>query len=86
VDSQRPIRVALTNDFELVVAGLAHMLQGFDDRIAVLDPAVHGDTVDRQVDVALFDTFGHVGDGMDERARSSCSSPRDRATWTSRAP
>ena len=69
MDSPRPIRVALTNDFELVVAGLAHMLDAFDDRVVVLDTAIQGDSVDRRVDVALFDTFGHVSSGMDEIER-----------------
>lgn len=65
----RPIRVALTNDFELVVAGLAHMLEGFDDRVDVVDTAVQGEEVDRRVDVALFDTFAHAGNGFDEIER-----------------
>jgi DNA-binding NarL/FixJ family response regulator len=69
MDSPTPIRVALTNDFELVVAGLARMLAAFADRVTVLDTAVQGDSVDRRVDVALFDTFAHVGNGMDEVAR-----------------
>jgi DNA-binding NarL/FixJ family response regulator len=69
MESRRPIRVALTNDFELVVAGLARMLAGFDDRVTVVDTAVQPDTVDRRVDVALFDTFAHTGDGMDEIER-----------------
>jgi len=45
------------------------MLDGFDDRIAVVDTAVKGEPVDRRVDVALFDTFGHVGTGFDEIER-----------------
>ena len=69
MDSRPPIRVALTNDFELVVAGLARMLAGFDDRVTVVDTAVQPDTVDRRVDVALFDTFAHAGGGMDEIER-----------------
>ena len=69
MDSQQPIRVALTNDFELVVAGLARMLDKFPERVAVLDTAIQGEDVDRRVDVALFDTFGHVGNGFDEIER-----------------
>jgi DNA-binding NarL/FixJ family response regulator len=69
MDTQRPVRVALTNDFELVVAGLARMLDHFQDRIAVVDTSVQGEEVDRRVDVALFDTFGHVSDGLDEIER-----------------
>ena len=69
MDSPTPVRVALTNDFELVVAGLARMLAGFPDRIEVLDTSIQGEEVDRRVDVALFDTFGHVGNGFDEIER-----------------
>jgi DNA-binding NarL/FixJ family response regulator len=63
-----PVRVALTNDFEVVVAGLRQMLAPFD-RIRVVDTAVDGDGVDRRVDVALFDTFGHPTRGLDEIER-----------------
>ena len=69
MDSPTPVRVALTNDFELVVAGLARMLDGFPERIEVLDTSIQGEDVDRRVDVALFDTFGHVGNGFDEIER-----------------
>jgi DNA-binding NarL/FixJ family response regulator len=69
MDTSRPIRVALTNDFELVVAGLARMLDGFDDRVDVVDTSIHGQEVDRRVDVALFDTFGHMSNGIDEIER-----------------
>jgi len=54
MESSGPIRVAITNDFELVVAGLARMLGGFDDRVTVLDTATRGAPVDRRVDVALL--------------------------------
>jgi DNA-binding NarL/FixJ family response regulator len=69
METSSPIRVALTNDFELVVAGLARLLAGFDDRVSVVDTAVQAETVDRRVDVALFDTFGHIGNGFDEIER-----------------
>jgi DNA-binding NarL/FixJ family response regulator len=69
MDQPAPIRVAITNDFELVVAGLTRMLDEFDDRIAVVDTSIQGDGVDRRVDVALFDTFGHAGSGLDEIRR-----------------
>jgi len=69
MDTSTPVRVALTNDFELVVAGLARMLAAFPDRVEVLDTAVQGEGIDRRVDVALFDTFGHVGTGFEEIER-----------------
>ena len=64
-----PVRVALTNDFELVVAGLAKLLAAFPDRIDVVDTAVRGDDLDSTVDVALFDTFAHKGDELEEIGR-----------------
>ncbi len=64
-----PVRVAISNDFELVVFGVAQMLAPFGDRVAVVDSAVGGEDIDRRVDVALFDTFGHPNSGVDEVAR-----------------
>jgi DNA-binding NarL/FixJ family response regulator len=49
--------VAIVNDYELVVRGLAAMLEPYSDRVRLVDleaggePKVHAD-------VALFDTFG----------------------------
>lgn len=54
--TSRPVRVAILNDYEVVVHGLVAMLQPYDDRIAVVEADVGG-TVDRQVDVTLMDTF-----------------------------
>ncbi|PCN47062.1 helix-turn-helix transcriptional regulator [Curtobacterium sp. 'Ferrero'] len=52
----RRIRVALVNDYELVLRGLAHMLAPFADQIEVVQlDARH--RVDVDVDVALYDTF-----------------------------
>jgi DNA-binding NarL/FixJ family response regulator len=51
-----PIRVALVNDYQIVVDGLRSMLEPFAHRVRVVDTAV-GDTPDAVADVALFDTF-----------------------------
>jgi DNA-binding NarL/FixJ family response regulator len=51
-----PIRVALVNDYEIIVEGLRVMLEPFADRINVVE-LVAGDTPDMRCDVALFDTF-----------------------------
>ena len=61
-----PMRVALTNDFELVVAGLARLLEPFAQQVKVVDEPVRGAKVAEPVDLALFDTFGHPGSGLDE--------------------
>ena len=62
---QQPIRLAIVNDYDIVVAGVAGMLADYRDRVAVveLDVAV---PVVSDVDVILYDTFGQVqGDGVD---------------------
>ena len=60
-----PIRVAIVNDYELVVAGVASMLAPHHDRVAVVE-LDSGLPVISDVDVILYDTFGQVqGDGVD---------------------
>lgn len=55
------IRVAVCNDYEIVVAGLAAMLDTESD-IDVVQMFVVGDeTPDREIDVVLYDTFGREG-------------------------
>ena len=65
--SERRIKVAVVNDYELVVQGVATMLRAFRDRIEVVEVDVrenpHG-----EVDVALFDTYGHRQLGLDRVA------------------
>jgi DNA-binding NarL/FixJ family response regulator len=50
------IRLAIVNDYEVVVHGLASMLRSYNDRIEVVevDANVHPTS---EVDIALFDTF-----------------------------
>jgi NarL family two-component system response regulator LiaR len=60
-----PLRVAIVNDYEIVVAGVAAMLAPHHQRVAVveLDSSL---PVISDVDVILYDTFGQVqGDGVD---------------------
>jgi NarL family two-component system response regulator LiaR len=60
-----PVRIAIVNDYEIVVAGVAAMLEPYSDRIDIIElDASHQVTSD--VDVVLYDTFGQVqGDGVD---------------------
>jgi DNA-binding NarL/FixJ family response regulator len=61
----RPVRVAIVNDYELVVVGVAALLQPFRDRVEVVE-LDSGLPVLREVDVVLYDTFGQVqGRGVD---------------------
>jgi NarL family two-component system response regulator LiaR len=56
---ERPVSIAIVNDYELVVVGLAALLAPFSDRVSVveLDSKL---TVASEVDVVLYDTFGQV--------------------------
>ena len=63
--SPSSIRVAVVNDYEIVVAGVAAMLAPHRDRVSVveLDSSL---PVLSDVDVILYDTFAAVqGDGVD---------------------
>jgi DNA-binding NarL/FixJ family response regulator len=64
---ERCITVAVVNDYELVVQGVASMLRPFRDRIEVVELDV-GENPHREVDVALFDTYGHGWLGVDRVA------------------
>jgi DNA-binding NarL/FixJ family response regulator len=61
----RPVRVALVNDYELVVVGVAALLEPFRDRVEVVEIDSNLPVL-RDVDVILYDTFGQVqGRGVD---------------------
>ena len=60
MNQRRPVRLAIVNDYELVVVGVAALLEPFKDRIHIVEldsglPVARGD-----VDVILYDTFGAV--------------------------
>ncbi|MGZ4447240.1 MAG: response regulator transcription factor [Nocardioides sp.] len=60
-----PIRLAIVNDYELVVAGVAAMLSPHHERVRIIE-LDSGLPVISDVDVILYDTFGQVqGDGID---------------------
>jgi DNA-binding NarL/FixJ family response regulator len=61
----RPLRLAIVNDYEMVVAGVAAMLAPHSGRVAVVELDAQMPVVS-DVDVILYDTFGQVqGDGVD---------------------
>lgn len=68
------LRVALVNDFELILRGLEALLGPFRDRVLVVELDVGGNPENR-VDIALFDTYGHPRGGVD-RVRSLATDPR----------
>ena len=65
--SAQRTRVALVNDYEIVLRGVESMLRPFRDRIEVVEIDVERNP-DRHVDVALFDTYGHPRLGLDRIA------------------
>ena len=60
-----PMRLAIVNDYEMVVAGVAAMLAPHFERVAVVELDSRMPVVS-DVDVILYDTFGQVqGDSVD---------------------
>jgi NarL family two-component system response regulator LiaR len=57
--SGTPIRVAVVNDYELVVVGIAGILQRFPDQIDVVE-LDSGTVPEAEVDVVLYDSFGQA--------------------------
>lgn len=60
-----PLRLALVNDYELVVAGLAAVLAPYGDRVQVVEFDVDDDE-SQPVDIAVYDTFAAPGGGSAE--------------------
>ena len=59
------MRVAVVNDYELIVVGVAALLEPYSDRIEVVELDANLPVL-RDVDVILYDTFGQVqGSGVD---------------------
>jgi two-component system, NarL family, response regulator LiaR len=59
------VRVAIVNDYELVVVGVAALLEPFRDRVQVVELDANLPVL-RTVDVVLYDTFGQIqGKGID---------------------
>jgi two-component system, NarL family, response regulator LiaR len=65
------IRVALVNDYEIVLEGLRGLLRPYDPEIRVVELDVRRKPR-RPVDVTLFDTYGEVQD-MRQRVRGLAS-------------
>jgi DNA-binding NarL/FixJ family response regulator len=71
---ERRIRVAVANDYEIVVAGLAAMLSRHDD-LEVVDMFVVGEEPPSvPIDVVLYDTFGREAVDQDQ-LKSLTSTP-----------
>ena len=77
-----PVRLAIVNDYEIVVSGLAAMLEDHRDRVHVVE--INAQTpVLSDVDVVLVDTFGQLprdGEALEELIRE-CSAPVVLFSW-----
>lgn len=77
------VRVALVNDYELVLRGLAEMLAPFSDQVELVQLDA-GHRVTSDVDVALYDTFAQPRPD-DEHVSRLVANPRIRTvavfTW-----
>jgi two-component system, NarL family, response regulator LiaR len=60
------LRVAVANDYELVVAGLAGMLAPYAPQVEVAGEIVIGETLQEPVDILLYDTYGREGLAADQ--------------------
>lgn len=73
-----PIRLAVVNDYEVVVRGIAAMLAPFGDRVQIVEMDSDAGVI-REVDIALYDTFSTPAledDSVDDVIRN----PRVRRT------
>jgi DNA-binding NarL/FixJ family response regulator len=71
------IRVALVNDYQIVLEGLRAFLRPYEPEIRVVELEVKAEP-QRSVDVTLFDTYGEA-EAMRERARDLASDPTNGA-------
>ncbi|MCE1178401.1 MAG: response regulator transcription factor [Micrococcales bacterium] len=58
-DLRKPLTAALVNDYDLVVRGVAHMLDDYKDRVSVVELDA-GTDVAEPVDIALYDSFAQA--------------------------
>ena len=52
----RPVRLALVDDYEVVLRGVAHMFEQYKDQIEIVEIDTN-EPVSQHVDIALYDTF-----------------------------
>jgi NarL family two-component system response regulator LiaR len=54
----RPVRIAVVNDYEIVVAGMEHLLRNYPDQLEICARILIGEPLPVPVDVALYDLYG----------------------------
>lgn len=57
-ECRRPVRVAVVDDYEIVVAGIAAVLAPYADRVRVVELDVPHRPRRTDLDIVLYDTFG----------------------------
>jgi NarL family two-component system response regulator LiaR len=60
-EQRRPVRVALSNDYELALLGLAQMLAPYPAEVQIVDLTTLPE-VPHRADIILYDTFGRLPD------------------------
>lgn len=73
----KPIKVALINDYMIVLEGLRSLLRSSEPEIVIVEMDVRNGPR-RTVDVSLLDTYGEL-DSLDERVRALTADPSNGA-------
>ncbi|MET0953809.1 MAG: response regulator transcription factor [Aeromicrobium sp.] len=74
--SESPVRIAINDDYEIVVAGVAALLAPYADRVEVVELDANKPTAS-DVDIVLYDTFGQdQGENIDVEGLSASGSPK----------
>ncbi|HEY1280208.1 MAG TPA: response regulator transcription factor, partial [Acidimicrobiales bacterium] len=66
----RRLRVALLNDYDVVVAGLAALLQPYKRQVSVVDISTGRPTRRAPIDVVLYDSYGRPGLDLNRISRT----------------
>ena len=79
----QPIRIGLVDDYEVVMLGVAHLFDRYQDRVVVAEIDLTED-VHEDVDIALYDNFAQ-GEADEEEIEALIESPHARRvvvyTW-----
>jgi len=71
------VRVAILDDYQIVVRGVASMLEPFRDQVSVVELATSVTSITDDVDILLYDTFGQEqGAAVDARELTRGSAGR----------
>jgi DNA-binding NarL/FixJ family response regulator len=65
MDTGQPVRVALVDDYDVVVIGLAHLFEPYADRVVVVELSTN-QPIREDVDVVLYDSFAQGEADRDE--------------------